>query len=50
MKKIIECPKCRNNTWVISHDPVVFDWELYIKCSKCGYEDVFVLGKFVKTR
>jgi hypothetical protein len=26
--------KCGNNTWVISHDPVVLDCELYIKLLK----------------
>jgi ribosomal protein S27AE len=45
MRKIKECPKCGNNAWILSHDPD-FSWELYIKCSRCGYEDVFVLGKF----
>jgi ribosomal protein S27E len=47
MRKIKECPKCGNKTWILSHDPK-FNWELYVKCSECGYEDVFVLGRFVK--
>jgi ribosomal protein S27E len=47
MKKTIECPKCGNKSWILSHDPD-FSWELYVKCLKCGYEDVFVLAKFVK--
>jgi ribosomal protein S27AE len=47
MRKIKECPKCGNNAWILSHDPDL-SWELYMKCSRCGYENVFVLGQFVK--
>jgi predicted nucleic-acid-binding Zn-ribbon protein len=47
MRKIKECPKCGNNAWILSINPD-FTFELYLKCSKCGCEDVFILGKFMK--
>lgn len=40
-------PKCGNRTWILSQD-LDFSWELYVKYVKCGYEDAFVNGKFIR--